>query len=433
MSQDPVSLDEAASKGAMSCSRCGGPGAHVRIVDGHQRLICAGCEKRGRAWNWILSVLVLAALLLGGKLLFRGGGALPANLPENAAQPEAWVKETTDLMKMRKFREARDRIQQLLEALPKHPLLNMMLGQCLMRLKDDEGAVAAFQAVMDHDPETRDIARIYRGVSLQNLGRVAEALPLLEAPQSMAELEDLRRFSLTECYLDLERFEDALKLLDADPDAAKGGRLWAKHRALLYSGKPEEALKLLDGRDELEVASLRAMQLRELGDFEAARAVLSAQAGKVQASTAPWYRLKRAQLSLALEAGRPEDLDQAAGDLAADAEPQARGEGLYGKVLVHLMAGRGEAARAAAWEFLAKCPKDYSPLRLERLALRHVVGELKEADLEAEAKRLSRFHANDIYAYLALATKSRSWAEKAAAATPGRNYPYHLIQRLLKN
>ncbi len=432
MSQDPVSLDEAASKGAMTCSRCGGPNAHVRFVGGHQRLICALCEKRGRAWNVVLAGLVIVALLLGAKLLFRGGGGVPPNLPENAAQPEAWVKETEDLMKMRKFREARDRIQQLLEALPKHPLLNMMLGQCLMRLKDDEGAVAAFQAVMDSDPQARGIAAVYQGVSLQNLGRAAEALPLLEASQSMPELEDLRRFTLTECYLDLERFEDALKLLAADPDAAKGGRLWAKHRALFYAGKPEEALQLLEGRDDLETASLRAMQLREQGDFDAARAALAAQAGKVQPGTPPWYRLKRAQLSLALEANRPGELEQAAGELADDAEPQAQGEGLYGKALAQLLAGREEAARTAAWRFLAKCPKDYSPLRLERLAMRHLAGELKEADLEAEAKRLSRFHANDLYAYLALATKSRAWAEKAAASTPGRNYPYHLIQRLLK-
>ena len=71
-------------------------------------------------------------------------------------------------------------------------------------------------------------------------------------------------------------------------------------------------------------------------------------------------------------------------------------------------------------------------MRLERMMMRHLIGELKDADLDAEVRRLSRFHANDVLWYLALATGDRAWAEKAAAATPGHNYPYHAIQRLLK-
>ena len=64
--------------------------------------------------------------------------------------------------------------------------------------------------------------------------------------------------------------------------------------------------------------------------------------------------------------------------------------------------------------------------------MRHLVGELKADDLEAEIKLLSRFHANDLLWYLALATGDRVYAERAAASTPGHNYPYHAIQRLLK-
>jgi hypothetical protein len=66
------------------------------------------------------------------------------------------------------------------------------------------------------------------------------------------------------------------------------------------------------------------------------------------------------------------------------------------------------------------------------MMMRHLVGELKDADLEAEAKLQSRFQANDVYWYLALATGDRAWAERAAASTPGHNYPYHSIQRILK-
>jgi len=41
-------------------------------------------------------------------------------------------------------------------------------------------------------------------------------------------------------------------------------------------------------------------------------------------------------------------------------------------------------------------------------------------------------HANELLWYLALVTGDRARAERAAAATPGHNFPYHAIQRLLK-
>ena len=64
--------------------------------------------------------------------------------------------------------------------------------------------------------------------------------------------------------------------------------------------------------------------------------------------------------------------------------------------------------------------------------MRHLAGELKTADLETEAALLSRFHANDLLWYLALESGDRARAERALAATPGHNYPYHSIRRLLK-
>ena len=66
------------------------------------------------------------------------------------------------------------------------------------------------------------------------------------------------------------------------------------------------------------------------------------------------------------------------------------------------------------------------------MMMRHLAGELKTADLEAEARLLSRFHANDLLWYLALESGERSRAEKALLSTPGHNYPYHSIHRLLK-
>jgi predicted Zn-dependent protease len=344
--------------------------------------------------------------------------------PPGADQPEPWLKETRALMAAGKLVEARDRIRGLLEPLPRHPLLNLMLGQCLVRLRDDEAAIAPLEIAMKEDPNAKPFGAVLLGVAQQNLGRSAKALPHLETPSGIEEIESLRLFTLAQVLLDLERYEEALRQLD--PQGAAGGPLWARHRALLYSGKPEEAFKLLEGKDPLEAGVLRALQLREAGDFEGARKALDA----VPAGDAPSSRLLRARITLGIESGDLAAAAAAAESLAELEDRQARGEGLYFRAFLKLLAGGKDGARAAAWEFLAKTPADFSPLRFERLQMRVLVGELKLEDLVAEAKALPRAYANDLYAFAALSTGDRAWAEQAAAATPARNYPHHLIRRL---
>jgi thioredoxin-like negative regulator of GroEL len=325
-----------------------------------------------------------------------------------------------------KLVEARDRIRGLLEPLPRHPLLNLMLGQCLVRLRDDEAAVAPLEIAIQEDPAARPLGAVLLGVALQNLGRSAMALPHLETPSGIEEIESLRLFTLAQVLLDLERYDEALRQLD--PRGAGGGLLWARHRALLYSGKSAEALELLEGKDPLEAGVLRAMQLREAGDFEEARKALDA----VPAGDAPPSRLLRARITLGIESGDLAAAAASAETLAGLEDRQSRGEGLYFKAFLRLLAGGRDDAKAAAWEFLAKAPADFSPLRFERLQMRVLVGELKPEELAAEARTLPRPYANDLYAFLALSTGDRSWAGQADAATPARNYPHHLIRRLLR-
>jgi lipopolysaccharide biosynthesis regulator YciM len=335
------------------------------------------------------------------------------------------MEETLQLMRLGRYREARDRIHGMLDPLPKNPAFNLLIGQCLMRLRFAEAAIPHFKTAIENDPEAGETVSIWLGLAYHDIGREAQALPYLEMPCPDAAMDDLRRKSLAECTLNLERYEDALKILPTDS-------LWSRHRALLYQGKGAEALKFLEAHDEMETSPMRALQLREEGDFEGARKTIETALSKSEPHSAPWRRLKRSELALSLEAGDLARLETIAKELAVEPDMNVQGEALHFGAMGHLLAGRKEAARAAAWEFLAKIDKEYSPLRLERMMLRHLVGELQESDLEAEAKLVSRFHANDLYWHLAVATGDRAWAEKALQATPGHNYPYHSIQRILR-
>jgi hypothetical protein len=300
------------------------------------------------------------------------------------------------------------------------------MGKSLMGLKAYDAAIPYLKVAYDAGPPTADQAALFLGLTLKTIGHAREALPYVEQP---TELNQGWRGDLAEVYLDLERYDECLKLL---PDPSDPGALWARHRALVYQGRGEEAKKLLDGRDELEVATLRAGQLREEGDFEGAKKILDALAGKVQPGSAAWHRARRSEISLAIESGDLAKLDAVAAELAADQDPQIQGEALFARAIGLLLSGKRDAARASAWEFLAKTDREFSPLRLERMMMRHLAGELRDGDLEGEAQVLSRFHANDLLWYLALATGDRGWAEKALALTPGHNYPYHSLRRLLK-
>src|SRR6185436_19308680 len=138
-------------------------------------------------------------------------------------------------------------------------------------------------------------AVIWLGLAYKKIGHAAQALALLEPlfkddPSGKAEL--------AEVYLNLERYDDALKLLPDDPST-----LWARHRALVYLGKADEAKKLLEGRDDREVGTLKAGQLREEGDFQGARKILESL--KPEPGSPAWHRVQRGLLSLALESAGP--------------------------------------------------------------------------------------------------------------------------------
>jgi thioredoxin-like negative regulator of GroEL len=426
-SPEPIPLGEAVARGIIPCSVCGASGAGVRKVGDKNHFLCPKCAGRGRAWTWILAALVISIVGLGAYLLNRGKKPDDPVPPEAKGAPsENVTKEIIGLMDLRQYAQARTRIQELLGPFPKRPDLNLLMGKCLMGLKAYDAALPHLKIAYDAGAPTADPAALFLGLSLKTIGHSLEALKYAEPP---TELNKGWRGDLAEVYLDLERYDDCLKLL---PEPSDPGALWARHRALVYQGKGDDARKLLEGRDEMEIATLRAGQLREEGDFAGAAKTLEALIGKVQPGSPAWHRAKRSELSLAIESGDLARLDAVIAELAADQDPQIQGEAVFARALGHLSSGKRDAAKASAWEFLAKTDKEFSPIRLERMMMRHLVGELKDADLEAEVKLLSRFHANDLLWYLALATGDRARAEQALASTPGHNYPYHSILRLLK-
>ncbi|HLY07980.1 MAG TPA: hypothetical protein VKW04_01625 [Planctomycetota bacterium] len=428
-SPESIPLKEAVDRGLIPCSSCGTKGADVRKVAGRDHFLCPACARGASTWIWILAGLTLAVVALVVLLLrmrTTEDGRIPPAPPVPAAgrAPESWAKETDKLIRQGRFREVRERTQDLLDKLPQQPILNLTMGRCLMNLGETDSAIPYLQTAAKS--ELREDAEIMLGMAYKKIGHAAQALPYLEKP---FRDEVSMHGELAELYLDLERYEDALRLL---PDASGRGALWSRHRALVYTGKPDAALQLLEGRDPDEVASLRAGQLREAGDFAGSQKIIDAQSAKVPPGGAIWFQLRRSERHLAIESGDLAALERVAAAFDADKDRQTQAEGAYARSIGHLLAGRREQAKTAAWEFLAKYGKDLSTLRLERMMMNHLVGELKDADLEAEAKLLSRFQANDLLWYLALVSGDRARAEAALAATPGHNYPYHAILRLLK-
>jgi hypothetical protein len=407
-SPEQIPLEEAVARGLIPCGACGAKGADVRKVGQQNHFLCARCVRKGRAWTWVLLGFTVIVVGLGGYLLYRGKKPVEDTRPNGARGQDAepFMKETLRLMETKRYADARARIEELLRPLPKKPELNFLLGKCLREMKYYEASIPPLRVAYEAGPPFSEQAALFLALSLKSIGRCAEALKYYELPTEINKELPLAR---AEVLLELERYDEALTLL---PEPKDPGTLWARHRALLYSGKADEARALAGGRDPF----LLAGQLREEGDFAGAAKILEANPGP---------RARKADLILSIESGDVPKVNAIAAELTTEDAPFFRAIG-------HLLGGRRDAARAAAWEFLAKTDKEYSPLRLERMMMRHLVGELKDADLEAEAKQQTRFQANDLYWYLALAGGERAWAEKALASTPGHNYPYHAIQRILK-
>jgi tetratricopeptide (TPR) repeat protein len=378
-----------------------------------------------------IAAVVAAALLLMNR-------ETPAVKEAGAAEVERLGRESIDFMRNRDYREARKRLQALLDRDPGKPQIHLLMGRCLVELQYYEAALGHLQIALNGLPEERDECRFFLGVVLKNVGRIAQAVAFFEPKFADKVYERQREFNLAECYLDLERYGEALALLERAP--LGGGTVYARFKALSYQGKADEARALIASLDAVAQkdawaratqAGLRAAQFREEGRFEEALKTLEEAVATVEPGSREAMHLRRASLAILIESGDGVRLETAAVELEKAGDPKIRLEATWNRAVARLLAGRREAAVEAAREFLASADPEYTPLRWERIMMRHLAGELKDADVEAEAKSLPRARANDLLYYLALATGDRTWAAKALEATPGRNFPYHAIRRLL--
>ena len=435
--KDSIPLGEAVSRGLVACSVCGRQGADVREIAGRKHFLCEPCLKRSSLWKTLLISLTVVVVGLLAALILRRPD--PASLPPAEVPPGIRMARATrdDVNRLLDANRPEDALARAEGALAEHPdvaPLHLILCRVLRTLERHDASIPHFRRALELGGVADSECRFGLGLALAKADRASQALPFLERPFEQPEFEAPRRALLADCYVELERYEDGLAALGD----IRGGleTLRTRHRALTALGRKEAAekeLAALEGRDAAARAvavSIRSAVLREEGDLAGASREIETGLALVERGSPGWLRLRRSEATTAIEAGDAARLGRALDDLVAVQEAGYVGEALWYRALAALERGDREAARAAAAEFQKRVDPEYSPMRLWRIGLRHLLGELKDADVEAEAKATSRVRANDLYYYLALATGDKAWARKGLESTPGRNFPYHALQRL---
>ena len=384
----------------------------------------------------IVACLVVVGVAVGAAFLAREPA--PVEVPDGPPAKE--VDAARQLVNERRFKDALVKLEPLLSMAPERPDLNYLMGLCLYHMSRYERSLSHLQ-IAEGDRQFREICRFPIGTILARIDRPDMALPLLEVPlkgEQIAADEADRILRLAGCYMDLEQFKDALDLLQDQPEGPAVVRTRVK--ALRYLDRAEEADRILENLAGVaqdnpglraEIGYLRAVALREKGDFAGAFKAFKEIRETLSGHPAGILFMDRVELALLVEAGEGERLEKAASDLASRARGKWQGDALWYRAVAQLLAGRREDALGTAGEFLDTVDLDFSPLRHEILMMRQLAGEVDAAAVEKEAKQISRFRANVLYFFLALSTGDRIWAERARAVTPGHNFPYHSIGRLL--
>lgn len=167
--------------------------------------------------------------------------------------------------------QAMAQLDQLAAQTPEAAGVERLRGMIFYQRQQFQQAIAAFAKAADQNPSDRESVEM-QGVSLFRMGRIQEALPLLEKARTGVEGANVDpNYVLALCYADLQRYDDARRAFASqygfEPDSAEAhlltGRLFLRRELRDQAGA--EATKALAVNPSLPLAH------ELLGEVELAR------------------------------------------------------------------------------------------------------------------------------------------------------------------
>ena len=218
-------------------------------------------------------------------------GAIGAQAQEGIATPAAGAAATFETAKELAGRGRLDQAMVQLESLaartPEAAGVERLRGMIFYQREQFPQAIAAFAKAADQDPDDHESVEM-QGVSLFRLGRIQEAIPLLEKARTGVQGANVDPdYVLALCYADVQRYDDARHAFAAQygfaPDSAEAyllaGRLFLRRELRDEAGV--EARKALEINPALplahellgEVALSSADTANAIREFEAERKI----------------------------------------------------------------------------------------------------------------------------------------------------------------
>jgi predicted Zn-dependent protease len=156
--------------------------------------------------------------------------------------------------------QAMAQLDQLAGQKPKPPGVERLRGMIFYQREQFPQAIDAFSNAAAQDPSDHESVEM-QGVSLFRLGRIQEAIPLLEKARTSVQGANVDpNYVLALCYADVQRYDDARREFAAQygfaPDSAEAhlltGRLFLRRELRDQAG--DEAMKALAINPQLPLA-----------------------------------------------------------------------------------------------------------------------------------------------------------------------------------
>jgi tetratricopeptide (TPR) repeat protein len=201
--------------------------------------------------------------------------------------PQATLKSAQELAGKGRLDQAMAQLDQLAAQSPEPAGVERLRGIIFYQHEQFPRAIAAFSKASEQDPGDHESIEM-EGVSLFRLGRVREALPLLEKARTSVQGANVDPdYVLALCYADLQRYDDARRAFAGqygfDPESAEAhlltGRLFLRRELREQAGtEASKALALnpsLPLAHELlgEVALAAGDSAQAIREFEAERKI----------------------------------------------------------------------------------------------------------------------------------------------------------------